>query len=41
MSVPILKLDTFLVVAIQDELTDTNWAELRDTLMRRANRDVA
>jgi rsbT antagonist protein RsbS len=38
-TVPILKLDTFLVVAIQDELTDTNWGELRDTLMRRASRE--
>ena len=39
MTVPILKLDKFLLVAIQDELTDTNWGELRDTLMRRASKE--
>lgn len=39
MSVPILKLGTFLVVAIQDELTDSGWGELRDTLLRRASRE--
>ncbi len=39
MTVPILKLDKFLLVAIQDELTDTNWGELRDTLLRRASKE--
>ena len=39
MSVPILKLGPFLVVAIQDELTDSGWGELRDTLLRRASRE--
>jgi rsbT antagonist protein RsbS len=38
-TVPILKLDKFLLVAIQDELTDTNWGELRDTLLRRAGKE--
>lgn len=39
MSVPILKLGSFLVVAIQDELTDSGWGDLRDTLLRRASRE--
>jgi len=38
-SVPILKLGPFLVVAIQDELTDSGWGDLRDTLLRRASRE--
>lgn len=36
MSVPILKQGDFLVVAIQDELTDSGWNELRATLLERA-----
>ena len=39
MTVPILKLDQFLVVAIQDELTDTSWGQLRETLLRRAGKE--
>jgi rsbT antagonist protein RsbS len=38
-NVPILKLDQFLVVAIQDELPDSGWGELRDTLLKRASRE--
>jgi rsbT antagonist protein RsbS len=38
-TVPILKLGNCLVVAIQDELTDTHWGELRDTLLRRAGKE--
>ena len=37
MSVPILKQGRYLVVAIQDELTDTGWSALRDTLLERAS----
>lgn len=37
MGVPILKQGRFLVVAIQDELTDTGWKDLRDELLRRAS----
>ncbi len=36
MGVPILKQGHFLVVAIQDELTDNDWLELRDRLLERA-----
>jgi rsbT antagonist protein RsbS len=36
MAVPILKQGDFLIVAIQDELTDTAWSELRTELLRRA-----
>lgn len=39
MSVPILKLGRFLVVAIQDELTDSGWNALRDTLLKRAGHE--
>lgn len=36
MSLPILKLGHYLVVAVQDELTDSAWHELRDKLLRQA-----
>lgn len=39
MTVPILKIGQHLVVAVQDELTDTHWGELRDTLLRRAGKE--
>ncbi len=38
MGVPILKQGRFLVVAIQDELTDQGWLDLRDQLLERASR---
>jgi rsbT antagonist protein RsbS len=38
-SAPILKLGRFLVVAVQDELTDSGWGELRDALLKRAARE--
>lgn len=37
MSVPILKQGRYLVVAIQDELADSGWSELRETLLQRAS----
>jgi rsbT antagonist protein RsbS len=36
MAVPILKQGEYLFVAIQDELTDAGWHELRDQLLARA-----
>ncbi len=38
MGVPILKQGDYLIVAIQDELTDTAWNDLRDDLLKRATR---
>ena len=38
MGVPILKQGGFLVVAIQDELTDAGWHQLRSELLERAGR---
>ncbi len=38
MAVPILKQGAFLVVAIQDELTDAEWHQLRSELLARAGR---
>lgn len=34
--VPILKLGTMLVAAVEDELTDSGWRQFRDDLVRRA-----
>lgn len=34
--VPILKFGTYLVAAVEDELTDSGWARFRDELVRRA-----
>ena len=36
MAVPILKQGDYLVVAIQDELTDAGWHDLRSDLLARA-----
>jgi rsbT antagonist protein RsbS len=41
MHVPILKFGPVLVAAVQDELTDSGWRELRDRLVERAGRDRA
>jgi rsbT antagonist protein RsbS len=38
MGVPILKQGDYLVIAIQDELTDTGWVDFRDDLLRRAGK---
>ncbi len=38
MAVPILKQGSFLLVAIQDELTDAEWHELRNELLARAGK---
>ncbi|HEY3234922.1 MAG TPA: STAS domain-containing protein [Polyangiaceae bacterium] len=38
MGVPILKQGEYLVVAIQDELTDTGWHDLRTDLVARAGK---
>jgi rsbT antagonist protein RsbS len=38
MTVPILRQGAYLVVVIQDELTDADWHTLRDDLFGRANR---
>jgi rsbT antagonist protein RsbS len=35
-SVPILKLRTYLVAAVQDELTDSGWQQFRDELLSKA-----
>lgn len=37
MSTPILKIGPHLVVTVQDELTDSGWTSLRDTLLKRAS----
>lgn len=36
MGVPILKQGNYLVAAIQDDLTDSGWSELRSDLLNRA-----
>ncbi len=38
MGVPILKQGDYLIVAIQDELTDAGWRDLRDELLARAGK---
>jgi rsbT antagonist protein RsbS len=38
MAVPILKQGDYLLVAIQDELTDTGWNDFRSELLHRAAR---
>jgi rsbT antagonist protein RsbS len=37
MGVPVLKQGNYLVIAIQDELTDTAWQDLRNDLLRLAS----
>jgi rsbT antagonist protein RsbS len=38
MTVPILKQGDYLVVALQDELTDAGWHDLRNDLLARAGK---
>jgi rsbT antagonist protein RsbS len=38
-SVPILKQGKVLIASVQAELTDSDWAELRDTLLARVGKE--